>query len=558
MMDILTDQNRVWLDRFIQTHGRAPCVLMIGNIANNAYNDAKILNEAGLDCDVICYDYFHVMGCPEWEDADLSRSPRDDFRPDWTHIPMGSFERPRWFAQGRLADCIDYLTARRKGSSHVDSKWRLLLLRALVVRPRNLKELLVRTEFSPKAWGRSYRIRFQTWVSHRSPRLYSYLRLLKQLVHDAPSHLRAGIERPEDIVAPRVVADTSSSLEDRSRELTDRFVVEFPDRDDQLLARDFYPYVSCFNEWKMLLNLYDIVVGFSTDPFLPLLCDRPYFAIEHGTLRDIPFAADGQGRRTALAYRLARHCFVTNFDCAGSAQILAPGRFTLINHPYDEDHGLAVSGAAKLKADLQLALDCNFLIFHPTRQDWVDGTGYADKRNDVFLKAFAALRQRGVRVGLVICSWGANVRESRQLLSKSGCSAYVRWMQPLAITPFERMCRACDVVVDQFKLGAFGGVVFKAMAVGTPIITFLNEELIRRQYPEVPPVINCRTAAEIEAAITDLIQQPARLAQLGRQSREWIRRHHGKRETVNKQVDQFRHQIPHIPITVADSVAVAK
>jgi glycosyltransferase involved in cell wall biosynthesis len=553
MTDLLSDQNKIWLNAFKAKQGRSPRVLLIGNIANNAYNNAKILNEAGLDCDVICYDYYHVMGCPEWEDADLSCSPKNDFRPDWTQVSMGFFERPRWFAQGQLADCIDYLVTRREGVHDLDNKWRMLLIRSLVVRPRSIKETLARSSFAFKGWGSLQRIRLQVWLNDRVPMLYSHLRKFKRLKHFASRNSPAVVGGSDEPAAFRDADTSSASIEDRSRELVRQFAIEFPGRGDKFLPTDVDTYTPHFDGWKRLMSLYDIVIGFSTDPFLPLLCDKPYFAVEHGTLRDIPFAADGQGRRTALAYRLARHCFVTNFDCAESAQVLAPGRYTLINHPYDEDHGFAVAGADKQRADLKRALDCDFLFFHPTRQDWVEGTGYADKRNDVFLHAFAALRRRGLRVGLVICSWGANVHQSKQLIEKLDCDAYVHWTPPLAITPFERMCKACDVVVDQFKLGAFGGVVFKAMAVGTPIVTFLNEELIIRQYPEPPPVINCQSSADIEHAIAELIEQPARLAYIGLQLRDWIRRHHGKRETVNKQVDQFRR---FLPIPSADSAAV--
>lgn len=545
MLAILSRENKEWLENYISAYRRPPRILLIGNIANNAYNNAKILNQAGLDCDVICYDYYHVMGCPEWEDADLLRSPKDDFRPDWVRTSKGSFERPRWFAQGSTKDCIDYLIARRTGSNDVDRKWRMLLVRSQVVRPANVVEMLGRVGVSIKAWGRPRLSKFQEWVEEHSPVLYSHLkRLKKRLQKILLRRSSAVVCRPENFA---VLVDA------RSKELARQFAIEFPDRDDKLSQSDIDPYLPYFNEWKRLLNLYDIVIGFSTDPFLPLLCGKPYFAVEHGTLRDIPFAADGRGRCTALAYRLAQHCFVTNFDCAGNAQVLAPGRYTLINHPYDEDHGLAVSGVEKIRAELLRALDCDFLFFHPTRQDWVEGTGYADKGNEVFLQAFSALRRRGLRVGLVICSWGGNVSQSKQLLRDLGCSAHVRWIAPLAITPFERMCKACDVVVDQFKLGAFGGVVFKAMAVGTPIVTFLNKELIIRQYSELPPVINCRTAAEIEDAIAELMQQPEQLGHIGLHSRDWIRRYHGKRETINKQVDQFRRYLPNIS---ADSVAV--
>jgi glycosyltransferase involved in cell wall biosynthesis len=552
---LLNMPNQAWLEAFVSRYARAPRVLMIGNIANNAYNNAKILNQAGLDCDVICYDYYHVMGCPEWEDADLSRSPKNDFWPNWVGIQMGGYERPRWFAQGPVLDCIDYLISRRKGADDTEKKWRTLLIRTLVSRPRNLTEALIRVNFSFKAWSRPLRIKLhvsriklQLWINSHAPSLYFQLLKIKKLqVRWMSPHAVRGKQScqvqlsTEPFLSPLYVPV-------RARELVRVFGAEFPYREDKLSVSDTDSYAHYFSEWKKLLGLYDIVIGFSTDPFIPLLCEKRYFAVEHGTLRDIPFAPDGQGRRTALAYRLAEHCFVTNFDCAANADKLAPGRYTLINHPYDEDHGLSVGGADELRDRLQRELDCDFLFFHPTRQDWVEGTGYADKRNEVFLHAFGALRRRGLRVGLVICAWGANVAQSRRLLAEVGSSRYVRWTPPLAITPFERMCKACDVVVDQFKLGAFGGVVFKAMAVGTPIVTFLNEVLVSDQYSELPPVINCQTAADIESAIESIVQDPIKLSRIGKQSRDWIYRHHGKRETINKQMDQFRRFLP-IPST---------
>jgi len=530
---VLSPENDRWLREFVATHGRSPVILLIGNIANNGYNNAKILSEAGFDCDVICYDYYHMMGGAEWEDGDLSGRLNDDFRPNWTAMDLGGFQRPDWFAQGPLKTCIDYLCSRRDGAASAAELWRKLQVYSRCMPPQNIQDVLTLLEPLAK---RAYR-RLVNSLPRPLARVLSYsVRSVKKLIHGQ------SISTAPDL-----------TFQERADRLIAEFKRQFPDRADQIRMEDLYPYGHMFHEWRRLLGHYDIVIGFSTDPFLPLLDGRSYFAIEHGTLRAIPFDANGQGRRTALAYRLAEHCFVTNFDCAANAEKLAAGRYTLINHPYDEDHGLSVGGAGELRDRLRRELDCDFLFFHPTRQDWVEGTGYADKRNEVFLHAFGALRRRGLRVGLVICAWGANVAQSRQLLAELRCSSHVRWTPPLAITPFERMCKACDVVVDQFKLGAFGGVVFKAMAVGTPIVTFLNEVLVSDQYPVLPPVINCQTTADIESAIASIIQDPTKLTRIGKQSRDWIRRHHGKRETVNKQVDQFRR---FLPVPSADSAAV--
>ena len=69
-------------------------MLHIGNIANNAYNNAKIQRRIGIEADVCCYDYFHIMGCPEWEDADFEGDVGDPFFPDWWAVDLKGLPSP--------------------------------------------------------------------------------------------------------------------------------------------------------------------------------------------------------------------------------------------------------------------------------------------------------------------------------------------------------------------------------------------------------------------------------------------------------------------------------
>ncbi|MBM4133211.1 MAG: glycosyltransferase [Nitrospira sp.] len=80
-------------------------VLHIGNIANNAYNNAKFLRRKGVEADVLCYDYTHVMGQPEWEDAEFEGDP-DEFNPRWEQVDLKGFRRPAWFLQEELASHV--------------------------------------------------------------------------------------------------------------------------------------------------------------------------------------------------------------------------------------------------------------------------------------------------------------------------------------------------------------------------------------------------------------------------------------------------------------------
>ncbi|GIQ74343.1 hypothetical protein BraRD5C2_27830 [Bradyrhizobium sp. RD5-C2] len=124
------------IDDFQRKMGRPLRVLHIGNIANNAYNNARIQRKLGIHADVLCYNYYHIMGCPEWEDGALQEGSsalgQDHFRPDWWATSLKGWKRPRWFVQGPSALCIEYLRARNAGwRSTAYLKWLELELTAL-------------------------------------------------------------------------------------------------------------------------------------------------------------------------------------------------------------------------------------------------------------------------------------------------------------------------------------------------------------------------------------------------------------------------------------------
>jgi hypothetical protein len=104
---------------------------------------------------------------------------------------------------------------------------------------------------------------------------------------------------------------------------------------------------------------------------------------------------------------------------------------------------------------------------------------------------------------------------------------------------FERTALATDCVVDQFKLGAFGGVMFKAIAVGSPVCTYLDEASLAQRYSEVPPVINCRNEADIVQAMTDLIHDRAALRAFGERARRWMQVHHAYANTVDVRARRY-------------------
>ena len=105
---------------------------------------------------------------------------------------------------------------------------------------------------------------------------------------------------------------------------------------------------------------------------------------------------------------------------------------------------------------------------------------------------------------------------------------------------YERMIVSVDVVIDQFMLGAFGGVLFRALALGTPVCTFLNDSIISSNYETVPPVLNCRTETEIFTSLKDAVNSTDKLESIGKLGKEWIVQHHSGKKTANIQLHSYQ------------------
>jgi hypothetical protein len=530
-------ENKEWLDSFIQKYNRVPRILHISNIANNAYNNAKLLNQCGLENHVIaCHDSY-AMGCPEWEDADFDEDIEDLWHPPWEAFDLKGFVRPYWFAQGGYHECFSYLIRvinddpknknqdANKSASKITFFFKLLPKRILKIILEVVKKVFLVIDHI-----------FKTEIYLNSIGIYLNLRIaVKKFTY----RMRLNNDYQEAIKSSILKRETLNEKEkkiswpEKEDQLIGKFALEFPNRIDKLNKKDFNDYYFTRDGFSELMNHYDLVIGYAVEGVYPLMSNKPYIAFEHGTIRDIPYAADTQGRLCSLVYRMASHVFVTNFDCKKSAEYFAPNRHTLINHPFDEDHGLSCQGWGELRQDLLVRLNSDLLFFFPTRQDWVSGDGYADKANDVFIRAAARLRRSGHKVGIVCCNWGRNVLQTKDLIELEGLQESVVWVNPMGVIKFERYAKACDIVVDQFKLGSFGGVLFKAMAVGAPILTYLDEKNLLKQYPEIPPVLNCKTSEEIESMIIPIYNNPKILQDLRTKSIAWIKKYHSKETTAN-------------------------
>lgn len=453
-------------------------ILHVGNIANNGYLNAKLLNASGLDCDVLAYAHYHTMGCPEWEDSDFHGSV-DEARPDWRGVSLEGFVRPRWFAQGPVAEAAAYLASRRDDSLSAGARWRWLEFR---------RELI-------------------------TARRWSWLRAMRQSVRTAaPTGAAAAADRADG-------------------PLPARFRMHFPERADALTQAevDGYPRL---REWSVralsaLFSRYDIIHAYGAEPIVPLLCgSRPYVAYEHGTLRSLPFADSAEGRLVALAYREADAVLITNADNNRAAARLGISRFRFVPHPINELTPDA-SAIARLRRDLCARLAADFVVFHPSRHHWgPERNPHLEKGNDRLIDGLQRLFRERPRAAAVFVRWGQRQAETESRLAALGIASRVAWIDPVPGPALGRYMSACDVVADQFYLGAFGAITPRALFLGTPALLHLDVDAHRWCFPEPPPVLNAAHGPQIAELLLRGYDDREWLAGLGQRGREWYLRFH--------------------------------
>ena len=79
---------------------RTPRILFLGNIAQNGYLATKFLRRAGYEADLLIYRYTHLMGQPEWEDAEILGDP-PHFDAVWKDYVADEYRRPEWVREIR-------------------------------------------------------------------------------------------------------------------------------------------------------------------------------------------------------------------------------------------------------------------------------------------------------------------------------------------------------------------------------------------------------------------------------------------------------------------------
>lgn len=168
-------------------------------------------------------------------------------------------------------------------------------------------------------------------------------------------------------------------------------------------------------------------------------------------------------------------------------------------------------------------------LFHPSHLDFkINDPGVhrnSSKGNDRFLRALLRALDEGLDAECLLLDRGPDRAIARQMIEASPHASRFVWLPHLSREEFFATMAGADIVVDQFDVGGLGGIAVEAMALGKPVLLYLNEACLPIVYPESPPVLNAFSEDEIHARLVAGTDRQA-LVDLGLEAQAWVRRYH--------------------------------
>ena len=549
-MDIHSSPPHAWIEDFKRQHGRAPRILHLDNVANNAYQTAKMLNNAGADCDVLCCFTFHAMACPEWDEAEYDGDLGDLNYPLWHRVNLHGYRRPRWFAQGPVRESIFYLLARRSGNTPLAAlRWRQLARKlqtiAEIKNSPAQKPLVPRVK---KSWLRDTldylgRVLGELFTSPGLfvKRLRQKLGLLGQADIAMLEQLNLALQqkRREAQLVSSVDQAVMARLARDARTL-------FPER-DLAFGDDITGYFVDLPYFKKLFACYDIVEAYGSAPVWPYLANiKNYVAYEHGTLRDYVFGTGTNARLCLLAYARAAAVYLTNVDNYQNAQYITANTGAAIVcglHGIDMARVIQKMEAARTGSGSRFGIPADVPVFYcPARHTWLAEEGVFLKGEDKLIRAAARLAQEGVCFKLVLAGWGNDIDKTKAIIAGYPVLAgHVVWQPPLGKNEFYATLQDVEAVADQFYLHSYGGIAFEALCAGRSVLisSAVPNDVVLRFFGQPLPYCGCDDEDDIYSALHMVACQPEKARTLGESGRAWVIKWHSEWMIVEKNCEAF-------------------
>lgn len=296
----------------------------------------------------------------------------------------------------------------------------------------------------------------------------------------------------------------------------------------------------------------DVVQTFGEGVIWSAGCGAPDTVLSIGDDLDIlPFRRDSLRIRLygLLLRRAQRRCRVVCYTMPPQQEScrqlgLQGARFLPCAIPIDANRLCPLSQVERrrVRAGLNLPDDA-FVVFQPSRQEWTcpERPGSNHKGNDRFLRAYARFQQgAGKGSWLLAVTKGRDVGRSQELVERLGIADRIRWIPQQNKTGLRDCLGASDVVADQFTYGFYGISTLEAMAVGRPVLVYVDVKALNVFDVQAPPVVSVQSEDEIYEGLCRLAEQRTSVEEIGLAARDWVIRHHGWETVVERYLALYK------------------
>lgn len=257
------------------------------------------------------------------------------------------------------------------------------------------------------------------------------------------------------------------------------------------------------------------------------------FFLEHGTIR---WAGSPSGSllEKLLKFDYANHLrkadfvFVTNLDPESLENVrrLVPGPWCALPHPYIPTGLTPFARSEKLRAELLLESQSDFLILLGASHNWSKSHA---KGTEVALQAFRDLRKAGYKIGLVTMEWGLDLARTREFLEQEILSDFVVWLPPRPRFALQKLAACCDLSWNQFGYDGIGALDLRMIEQGLPHISRgFSDEATQLTGTQVPWLIASCVAGVVTQTenVLSNLQVPGYTDKVRSSYRDWIDQNH--------------------------------
>jgi len=130
--------------------------------------------------------------------------------------------------------------------------------------------------------------------------------------------------------------------------------------------------------------------------------------------------------------------------------------------------------------------------------------------------------------------------EAVSKLKKEGYPVKLKLLEDVKHDQMKEFCQDADIVIDQLLVGWYGGFAVETMALGKPVICYLNEDLFYVvPWAEDIPIVNANLATLYDK-LKWLIENPQERERLGKLDRKFVEKYHNPIKIAKKLIKWYQ------------------